>query len=146
MKAITATWRDGNGFFGRKADPQIVAEEIMDIGESATPEQIVERAKDPKSEVHKLFTWDDSKAADNWRKYEARQITHCLVIKETIKEDVPPARFFYISTEGYKPTNVIFRKADEREMLLKRAWAELRAFKAKYSMLQELAEILDLIE
>ena len=118
----------------------------MAIGDSATPEQIVDRARDPNSELHKLFTWDDTKAAENWRKYEARQITHFLIIKETVREDAPPARVFYMSNEGYKPTTMIFRKTDERETLLKRAWAELRAFKAKYSMLQELAEILELID
>ena len=36
-------------------DPQKVAEEIMGIGESATPRQIVDRARDEKSELHKCF-------------------------------------------------------------------------------------------
>lgn len=142
---ITATWKNGD-FFGKKADAQSVAEEIMEIGEAATPEQIVERAKDPDSELHKLFTWDDTKAAANWRKYEARQIVCHLIIKETVREDAPPARVFYVTDNGYQQTTLIFQKTDEREALLKRAWGELRAFKAKYSMLQELADILALID
>lgn len=142
---ITATWKNGD-FFGKKADAQSVAEEIMEIGEAATPEQIVERAKDPYSELHKLFTWDDTKAAANWRKYEARQIVCHLIIKETVREDAPPARVFYVTDKGYQQTTLIFQKTDEREALLKRAWGELRAFKAKYSMLQELADILALID
>ena len=143
---ITAIWRNGDGFFGKKADPQRVAEEIIEIGETATPDQIVERARDEKSELHKLFTWDDTEAAEKWRKQEARQITYHLIIKETVREDLPPARVFSITETGYKQTNLIFRKSDEHEMLLKRAMAELRAFKAKYSMLQELEEILNMIE
>lgn len=142
---ITASWRNGD-FFGRKADPQRVAEEIMEIGEAATPEQIVERAKDPDSELHKLLTWDDTKAAANWRKYEARQITYHLIIKETVREDAPPARMFSVTDKGYQQTVLIFQKTDEREALLKRAWSELRAFKAKYAMLQELADILAMID
>lgn len=143
---ITASWRDGYGFFGKKADPQRVAEEIVSIGETATPEQIVDLAKDPATELHKLFTWDDTLAAEKWRKQEARLITRHLIIKETIREDAPPARVFSITNKGYKQTTLIFQKTDEREMLLRRAWQELRAFKAKYSMLQELAEILELID
>ena len=142
---ITATWKNGD-FFGKKADAQSVAEEIMEIGEAATPEQIVERAKDADSELHKLFTWDDTRAAANWRKYEARQIVCHLIIKETVREDAPPARVFYVTDKGYQQTTLIFQKTDEREALLKRAWGELRAFKAKYSMLQELADILALID
>ena len=143
---ITATWRQGDSFFGKKADPQRVAEEIISIGESATPEQIVERARDESSELHKLFTWDDTEAAEKWRKQEARIITHHLIIKETIREDLPPARVFSITNSGYQQTTLVFKRTDEREKLLARAWAELRAFKAKYSMLQELSEILELID
>ena len=39
----------------------------------------------------------------------------------------------------------IIKKEDEYQALLARAMMELRAFKAKYSMLEELREILDLI-
>lgn len=58
-----------------------VYDEIAAIGDSATPEQIVEAARDESSELHKCFTWNDTEAADKWRKQEARQIRHFLVIR-----------------------------------------------------------------
>jgi hypothetical protein len=41
---------------------------------------------------------------------------------------------------------LIVRQEDEYKKLLERAWAELRAFKAKYAMLTELEEIFSLID
>lgn len=59
---IAATWKTGtDGLY--KADAQKVAEEILSIGESATPAQIVDRAKDESAELHKCFEWDDTAAA-----------------------------------------------------------------------------------
>jgi hypothetical protein len=65
-----------------------------------------------------------------------------------VKNDTPPLRIFYKTNngEGYKHIErTIIKKEDEYQALLARAMMELRAFKAKYSMLEELREILDLI-
>lgn len=48
--------------------------EICDQMESATPQQILEKARDESTELHKCFTWDDSIAAEKYRIQEARQI------------------------------------------------------------------------
>ena len=145
---LQAVWRKGFGFYD--ADAQKVAEEIMSIGDSATPQQIVDAARDENSELHRCFTWDDTEAADKWRLQEARQITYHLVIKDDRPEmeDKPATRFFYKTTEddGYKPTSTIFKNMEEHAALLQRAYAELAAFKRKYGHLQELSEILALID
>ena len=70
---IVAKWKEGIGFY-KGISAQKVAEEIASIGESATPQQIVDRARDENSELHKCFEWDDSIAAENWRKQQARII------------------------------------------------------------------------
>ena len=65
-----------------------------------------------------------------------------------MKNDTPPLRVFYKTNngEGYKHIErTIIKKEDEYQALFARAMMELRAFKAKYSMLEELREILDLI-
>jgi len=145
---ITAKWKEGYGFFAH-ADAQTVAEEIMSIGSDATAKQIVEKARDESTELHKCFEWDDSKAAEKYREEQARAVVRLLVIKEeTIPEDRPEVRYFFKpkSDEGYKPTKVIVRKEDEYQALLQQAWGELHAFKVKYSMLNELQEIFDLID
>lgn len=145
---ITAKWREGYGFFNG-VDAQKVAEEIRGIGEEASSQQIVDRARDENSELHKCFEWDDSIAAEKYRLKQAGYVVHHLVIKEEkVPEDRPEIRYFFKpkADAGYKPTKVIVRKEDEYKALLARAWAELQAFKVKYSMLTELQEIFDLIK
>ncbi len=147
--AIVAKWSATGTRFG--ADAQKCYEEIMEICEdleSATPQAVLERARDESSELHKCFTWDDSIAAEKWRVNEARLVTRQLVIKEVeVPKDRPEIRLFYKTDNesGYKPTEIIVRKEDEYKKLLASAYAELRAFKRKYSMLKELQEIFDLI-
>jgi len=146
---ITAIWRPDMAGLFKGVDPMKVAQEIMEIGESATPRQIVDRARDEASELHKCFEWDDEKAALGYRLQQARTVVHVLVVEEKNppKENSTPIRFFVQpdKEKGYKPVEVVFRRDDEYQQLLQRAYAELHAFKQKYERLQELREILDLI-
>lgn len=145
---ITAKWREGFGIY-KDVDAQIVAEEIMSIGDSATPQQIVDMARDENTELHKCFEWDDTIAAERWRLQQARQVTYHLVIKEeVIPKDRPEMRVFVMpkTQEGYKRTEIVVKIDSEYEALLKRAWVELQIFKRKYSCLTELKEIFDLID
>lgn len=145
---IKAKWKAG---FERlfKADAQLVADEISSIEGDPTPDDVLNLARNENTELHKCFTWDDTVAAEKYRKYEARQILCKLVIVEENKpEDRPEIRVFYKveDTEGYKPTEFVVKQDDEYAKLLERAYAELRAFKIKYSCLKELREIFDLID
>lgn len=148
--AIVAKWSATGTRFG--ADAQKCYEEIMEICndlDSASPRDVLDKARDESTELHKCFTWDDSVASERWRIHEARLVTRQLVIKEVkVPKDRPEVRLFYKtdSKPGYKPTQIIVRKEDEYKALLERAYSELRAFKAKYSMLEELREIFELID
>lgn len=146
---ITAKWKQGFEGFYKDVDPNKVASEIMDIGESATPAEILDRATDESTELHKCFEWDDSIAAGKYRLQQARRVVQFLVIKEEqVPENRPEIRFFHVTKTngGYKPTSIIVRKDDEYKALLEKAMSELRAFKAKYSCLSELQEIFELID
>ena len=146
---VKAIWRPDMAGFYTGVDAMKVAEEIMEIGEAATPAQIVDRARDEGSELHKCFEWDDAKAAQSYRLQQARTVVHMLVVEEVNppEEDAAPIRFFVQPDKGhgYKPIEVVFKRDDEYQMLLQRALAELRDFKRKYERLKELREILDLI-
>lgn len=144
---VIATWRFGINLFN--ADAQKVADEIGKIGEDVTPAQIVERARDKTTELHKCFEWDDSVAADKYRLYQARKVVCHLVIKEIEeKGNSTPVRVFHKTERGggYKPFELIVKNKTEYEKLLEQAMSELRAFKAKYHTLSELDEILALID
>lgn len=144
---IKAKWREGYGLF--HADAQKVAEEVVAIGDEPTTQEIVDKARDEGTELHKCFEWDNDVAAEKYRLYEARQIMHHLVIVEQERpEERPEVRMFYKTDTkgGYKQTEYVIQKKDEYKALLERAMAELRAFKAKYACLKELQEIFDLID
>lgn len=148
---ITAKWKEGFGSLFHGADAQTVAEEIYSIGSAPTTHDIVKKAEDESTELHKCFTWDNDKAAELWRLREARRIVQLLVIKEeVVPKERPEIRMFYKvdskSSEGYKPTKIIVAEEDEYKKLLTIAARELKAFKSKYSMLTELAEIFELID
>lgn len=148
MANIVATWRTPGIF---KADPQKVCDELKDLGDEFTPDEIVEKAKNSTTELHKCFEWDNDVAAEKYRLHQARMITSNLVfLKESdVEEEQPVLVRVYNKTEqtgGYKPPDRVFTQADEYEKLLKRATAELHQFKVKYSMLKELDYILSLID
>ena len=144
------TWSSGLGErLYKGVSAPMVYDEIAAIGNSATPEQIVEAARDESSELHKCFTWNDTEAAEKWRKQEARQIRHFLVIRNDEKPDAPQVRAFHFvqSGDGYKPTVKVFRNPDEYAVLLKRAFAELRAFEERNRVLEsDLSEVFAAID
>lgn len=143
------TWRKGFESLYKGVNAVMVYREIEAIGDSATPEQIVDAARDESSELHKCFTWNNSIAAENWRKQEARKLRYFLVIRDDKKPEFPEitALHFTVSGEGYKTAARVFQNQDEYAALLKRAYAELHAFAERNKMLSnELGEILELIE
>lgn len=141
---VQAAWKL-TGYY--KADANLVAQEIMNI-ENATPQNILETAKNPDSELHKCFTWDNTVAAEKWRLYEARQVVCSLAIakKEDSREPTNIRILHKTDGNGYKPIQFIVQQKGEYEKLLQRAFEELRAFKTKYSSLSELEEIMSLID
>lgn len=143
---ISVTWKKGYGFF--KANAQKVYDEIRDLGDSVTPTDILECARDEDTELHKCFEWDDTIAAEKYREHQAKMVMRLLVIKEVEPcDDRPEIRVLHVTErgQGYKPIELIVQREDEYKALLARAYAELKAFKAKYSMLKELDEIFELI-
>lgn len=128
-----------------KADAQKVYEEIGDT--SVTPEEILEKARKKRSELHKCFEWDDSVAAERYRLQQARQIIQLLVITPKTDDD-EPVRVFQITSEKnvYQPTRMILQQPDEYEQLLRRAKGELFAIEKRYKMLSELEAVFAAID
>ena len=141
-----------NGIF--KADASKCYEEIQQIGDEVKPQQVIDIARDERTELHKCFEWNDSLAAEKYRLYQARcVINHLIVVKREAEDDKSePVQFRVMmkndssDDSGYKQTVVMVRDEDEYKKLLDQAYRELHSFKQKYSCLSELAEILALID
>lgn len=142
---IFAAWKSGCRI---SADAQKVADEILAIGNSATTAQILDKARNEQTELHKCFDWDDAEAAEKWRLQQARHIVCNLVIKEKSDTPRPEVRVFFKTDadNGYKPTVLIMQDKDEYRKLLDRALAELTSFRAKYKTLVELDGVFDAID
>lgn len=141
--ADVATWRTPKF----KADANKCADELNSIGESITPEQIVEFAKDDTTELHKCFEWNDTVAAHKFRLTQARSVMCELVIKPVECEQTPLRVFYNVgSKEGYKPTVKIMENKNEYAKLLEMAKTELISFQRKYKMLTELSGVFEAID
>lgn len=141
---MSVTW----GFMKFSADAQKCYAEITSL-EEATPENIVNLARDESTELHKCFQWDDSIAAENWRKQQARQVCQSLtVIVETGEEKAQAYRVIEHDpvAKAYIPIVFTVRNQDEYSNLLRQAKAELKSFKARYAKLAELSEIIEDID
>lgn len=143
---MTVHWKMSSLFPNANADK--CYREITSIGDAATPKQILDYGRNPNTELHKCFEWDDSVAAEHYRLQQARTIVCHLVITESSGDDHKPQSFRLLqNTEnGYKPVKMIFQNKSEYEKLLENARNELRSFKQRYSQLTELEEILALID
>lgn len=70
-----------------KADAEKVYDEITSIGEEVTPEQIVEKAADRDTELHKCFEWDNKKAAHKYRLAQAQSIIRNIAYVKEFQDD-----------------------------------------------------------
>lgn len=132
-----------------KADAETVYKEITALGDSFSPADVVEAAKDESSELHKCFEWDDSVAAEKYREHQARMVIAQLVVKVETTDNIPVAvRVISSASErnSYVPTKMLIRSEPEYADLLERAKRELRAFQQKYSTVVELQDIFAMID
>lgn len=138
---VEAKWRVAGIF---KADAQKVYEEIGDNEISA--EELLDRARNENTELHKCFEWDNNKAAEKYRLQQARQVLNSLVFIPVETSEQPVRVFSYTTETKYKPTIQMVRNMDEYTLLLAQAKRELDAFKIKYKTLKELKGVFDAIE
>lgn len=130
-----------------KADAQKCYNECQTL-EEVTPANVLEKARNKRTELHKCFEWDDSIAGEKYRLIQARDVIRHFVIYTPDEENLPKIRSYQISTEctRYEPTRMFLQNPDEYTELLKRAKNELEAFKQRYKTLTELETIFEEID
>ena len=111
------------------------------------PATIVEAAADRKSPAHRLFQWDESLAAQEYRLLQARIILGSFVIETEVTTkgrgvkwiDVP-----YISRSApgqYEVTHKAMKTPDKRDFILKEALREFKRLRTRYANLSDLAVV-----
>lgn len=139
-----------------KADAQEVGElfERLEASpEGLTPTSVLNASRDEQSLLHNEFEWDDTVAAEQYRKSQARAIIQNLtVVTNTtdVEEREQHADRAYVITPGYKGAYVSLDNALNREEwrahLLKTALRDMDVFTAKYQRLSELAAVVQAME
>jgi hypothetical protein len=132
---------------------QIAAERLHTIrvanGE-LTPRAVVDDAANPRSPLHPCFEWDDEKAADSHRMWQARKLIGSIVVAEYA--DAPVANetraFVHITAEEpqYVPIEVAMTDVEMREEILSRARREIRIWKQRYAAYEEFASLVAAID
>jgi hypothetical protein len=137
---------------GRVTDENVVAEldEVNKKFGILAPKAVVDKARPPSSVLHPFFEWDDSVAGEAYRREQARNLIRCIFIE--IKPGHPMPKYVSISTDrskgdgGYRTIQVVLSSQKMKEQMIEDALRELIHFKEKYSMLKELAGIMQEID
>ena len=137
-----------NGFI--KGDPnKIGAElEIIEKTDELNPTTVLEYARNhTDSELHSAFEWNDSIAAEKYRKDVASRIISSIrveIIEDEKKRTNKPIKA-YVQTsrlQKYEPIEVFVKDLDKYQLLLEKAYRELNVVKDKYAELTEIQELL----
>lgn len=146
--AIVGEWIPQSGFKS-KADANKVAQEVESIGynnnndEFNTQEMVDFARNNPTSELHKLFEWNDTIAAEAYRNQQAKDILRYLkitIIKNEEKEpEKEPTLLRYFVNTGkrdgtYKKTEIVFQNASEADRVLENMRRDAEIFINRYKI------------
>lgn len=136
-------WRAGYNF---KADPAKAAKVMGKLADQGrlNAESLVEVSKPKNAPLHDDFEWDDTKAAENWRKQQGRCMINSLLMipEETdMGEEKEPIRAFFkvtqVENSQYESTSVLIRTQNGRDALRDQAQKELNSYRQKYRAVLE---------
>ena len=132
----------------RKTDPDVAAKELARIRKeegTLTPEAVVDAARPEDAPLHEEFEWNDSEAAEKYRRQQARTMIRCLVRLET--NTTPPHRVYtHVKQEGakraeYMPTVTVATKTALLEDAVARLMAKLYDLQASIREIEALAAL-----
>lgn len=144
----------------RGVSAQVAGETCAKLEEEGrlNAQTLVDESRPEDAPLHPAFTWDDSEAAEEWRRHEARNIINCITVTiekpaenrliEVAPENVVTRAFFNIDRGSacYESVTRILSDEEKREMLYKTALSELTAFRKKYAELREFDTVFEQIE
>jgi len=134
---------------GKGVDVALVVEELtrlQKVNRILTSEVVVRAAEDNNSILHKLFEWDDNKAAYNWRLQQARTILNNIEV--TIITDGEPREIavFEVTTrsEGYKSVDTFTN--EDVDFVRASILRQLNTMKSKLKTYKEFDKVLFYID
>lgn len=131
-----------------KTDKDKILDELQRVHKSRgilNPRDVVEFARNKKTELHKLFLWDDSDAAERYRIWQARSVINATVI---VTKETGKTIHAWVSLQddrnadgGYRAIVDVMADPVLRSRLLAGALREMESFQKRYEDLEELASV-----
>ena len=132
-------------------DPQKAGERLEQLRRKSAglldPQSVVDDARPSKAPTHGAFEWDDTEAAAQHRRWQARELLGALVVHVNVTQGEPPqpVRAFpnviVEAGQGYSSHASAMNDVEQREYLVAQALAEAQAWSARHGQLQELDAI-----
>lgn len=134
--------------FSNKLTRDVVIE-VLEVEKSngLTPKNILERAKDSSSNLHNLFEWDNSVAAEKFRLEQARGLIQNIkiIVGEKMIRGFESVRVIVNDTgemkNTYLPIMDILSNEEYREQKIVEALNNITYWRAKFQDLKELKPI-----
>lgn len=132
----------------KRVDPSIAAEElkrIQNIYGSITPEILVKEAKKRNSPLHKIFEWNDTKAAENYRLQQARILLNNIqvtIVTDNESKNISAYERTSVK-EGYKSIDTF--SPDDIEYVRITIERDLFFLKKKLSLYKQFDKVLECI-
>lgn len=156
MSVMKVVWKTGTCIKADAADVYNELEALRAQTGALKPEDIVDMARASTSAAHGAFTWDDTKAAHKCRLDEARHLVRSItVVRSEAKEQGPQKAYVNVVTakKPDAPAKHVYTSVEDalsdaamRQQILDRAHSEMEAFKRKYQVLTELANVIQAID
>lgn len=120
---------------------------ICDQHGSLTPALVVDAARDPEHALHSRFDWDDTVAAEKWRREQAGHLIRAVRIQ--VDPTRPTDLRGYVAVKGeeshqseYVPTERALADPFTRELLLRQMKRDWQNFKRRWEHMAEFAALI----
>lgn len=140
-----------NGIY--KTDANVAGKVLEELNNTIglTNENLVNASRPEDAPLHNEFEWDDTIAAEKYRNVQAGKMINLLAVRIEEQNDEPVRAFYTLNAKigsggNYDNIRKIMVDSEKKERLLDIALRELKQFKEKYKMLNELAVVFEAIE
>ena len=135
-----------------KAERKFLEQLAKQHGGMLMVEDVLGVARDPRCILHKHFQWDDTKAAEAFRRMQARQLIQKCTVTIEKAPDIPIRAFVSLSTDqysggGYRLTADVLSDEDLKAELFREMAYTITKWKKQLSLLdKETAAIIDMLD
>lgn len=142
----------GNNMEIMKEERRFLEQLAKQHGGMLMVEDVLGVARDPRCILHKHFQWDDTKAAEAFRRMQARQLIQKCTVTIEKAPDIPIRAFVSLSTDqysggGYRLTADVLSDEDLKAELFREMAHTITKWKKQLSLLdKETAAIIDMLD